>query len=131
MKWGVCKFSDCVSEENESPYPAKKYWKLRPLLFWSEKRGSNPRPRPWQGRALPLSYSRSWYERGDLNSHIVKIPDPKSGASANSATLAFAFARVRMARLVGFEPTTFGFEVHCSIQLSYKRKFLIFMFWGE
>jgi hypothetical protein len=22
-------------------------------LFWSERRGSNPRPRPWQGRALP------------------------------------------------------------------------------
>jgi hypothetical protein len=29
-----------------------------------------------------------------------------------------------MARLVGFEPTTFGFEVHCSVQLSYKRIFL-------
>src|SRR5687767_770356 len=26
--------------------------------FWSGKRDSNPRPRPWQGRALPLSYSR-------------------------------------------------------------------------
>ena len=26
-----------------------------------------------------------------MNSHIVKIPDPKSGASANSATLASAF----------------------------------------
>ncbi len=26
--------------------------------FWSGRRGSNPRPRPWQGRALPLSYTR-------------------------------------------------------------------------
>src|SRR5271156_4331517 len=25
---------------------------------WSGRRGSNPRPRPWQGRALPLSYAR-------------------------------------------------------------------------
>ena len=27
---------------------------------WSGKRDSNPRLRPWQGRTLPLSYSRSW-----------------------------------------------------------------------
>lgn len=27
--------------------------------IWSGKRGSNPRPPPWQGGALPLSYSRS------------------------------------------------------------------------
>src|SRR5688572_2531734 len=26
--------------------------------FWSGKRDSNPRLRPWQGRTLPLSYSR-------------------------------------------------------------------------
>src|ERR1700679_1193966 len=26
--------------------------------FWSGRRDSNPRPRPWQGRALPLSYTR-------------------------------------------------------------------------
>ena len=26
--------------------------------IWSGRRGSNPRPRPWQGRALPLSYTR-------------------------------------------------------------------------
>jgi hypothetical protein len=25
---------------------------------WSGRRDSNPRPRPWQGRALPLSYAR-------------------------------------------------------------------------
>ena len=46
------------------------YWKVKPLnhlqilsfadfnglywmLYWSGKRGSNSRPRPWQGRALP------------------------------------------------------------------------------
>jgi hypothetical protein len=27
--------------------------------YWSGKRDSNPRLRPWQGRTLPLSYSRS------------------------------------------------------------------------
>ncbi len=27
----------------------------------SEKRDSNPRPPPWQGDALPLSYFRVWY----------------------------------------------------------------------
>ena len=28
------------------------------MKYWSGRRGSNPRPRPWQGRALPLSYTR-------------------------------------------------------------------------
>lgn len=28
------------------------------LKSWSERRVSNPRPSPWQGDALPLSYSR-------------------------------------------------------------------------
>ena len=30
---------------------------------WSGRRDSNPRPRPWQGRALPLSYTRILRER--------------------------------------------------------------------
>ena len=32
-------------------------WRLR-KEEWSGKRDSNPRLRPWQGRTLPLSYSR-------------------------------------------------------------------------
>jgi hypothetical protein len=31
---------------------------LLDLNVWSGKRGSNSRPQPWQGCALPLSYSR-------------------------------------------------------------------------
>ena len=36
----------------------------------SEKRDSNPRPRPWQGRALPTELlSQILYPEGDLNPH--------------------------------------------------------------
>ena len=35
------------------------------LINWSGRRDSNPRPRPWQGRALPLSYTRIRDVRGD------------------------------------------------------------------
>jgi hypothetical protein len=31
----------------------------RSCLIWSERRDSNPRQPPWQGGALPLSYTRS------------------------------------------------------------------------
>gem|GEM_PF-1495136 len=59
---------------------------------WSEKRDSNPRPRPWQGRALPTElFSPLAYmvREGRVELPHPKIPEPKSGASANSATLAF------------------------------------------
>jgi hypothetical protein len=38
-------------------YRFPRYLMLRGRT-WSGRRGSNPRPRPWQGRALPLSYTR-------------------------------------------------------------------------
>ena len=44
------------------------------FIFLSEKRGSNPRPRPWQGRALPtelFSHSHYLLER----QHLLSIAD--------------------------------------------------------
>src|SRR5262249_37869136 len=34
-------------------------WSRNKEIFWSGRRDLNPRLRPWQGRTLPLSYSRS------------------------------------------------------------------------
>ena len=51
------------------------------LIFnkkWSERRDSNPRPRPWQGRALPA----------ELLSHVLYILDfSKSDAKIQCLTL--------------------------------------------
>ena len=38
---------------------------------WSGKRGSNSRPQPWQGCALPLSYSRIFMQQ-----HSTENPTP-------------------------------------------------------
>ncbi len=35
-------------------------------LFWSGKRDSNSRPRPWQGRALPTELFPPFFELTDL-----------------------------------------------------------------
>src|SRR5688500_895803 len=37
------------------------------LTKWSGKRDSNPRPQPWQGCALPLSYSRNPFAVANCN----------------------------------------------------------------
>ena len=40
-------------------------WLCRPICsFWSGRRDSNPRPQPWQGCALPLSYFRTTIASG-------------------------------------------------------------------
>ena len=43
-----------------SPACARRDWNRagNQTKNWSGRRDSNPRPRPWQGRALPLSYTR-------------------------------------------------------------------------
>ena len=63
---------------------------------WSGKRGSNPPPPPWQGGALP----NELFPHIKINLKVVRAkrlelihpaaPEPKSGASANSATPADA-----------------------------------------
>ena len=56
----------------------------------SGKRDSNPRRQPWQGCTLPLSYSRIMkiLRAKGLEPPRRKAPDPKSGVSASSTTLA-------------------------------------------
>src|SRR6185369_2610589 len=48
--------------------------------FWSGRRDSNPRPRPWQGRALPLSYTRVRWIYGRAMSAAKAEPIPRSTA---------------------------------------------------
>ena len=44
----------------------------RTCIYWSGRRDSNPRPQPWQGCALPLSYTR--IRRKLLVSQIFRRP---------------------------------------------------------
>jgi hypothetical protein len=46
-------FTQCLPTPRQ---PARK--RKNAYNCWSGRRDSNPRPRPWQGRALPLSYTR-------------------------------------------------------------------------
>src|SRR5260221_5211588 len=49
---------------------------------WSGKRDSNPRLRPWQGRTLPLSYSRPNLQstiKLAPNAILEPLPPPTSG----------------------------------------------------
>ena len=45
-------------------------------IIWSGKRGSNPRPQPWQGCAIPLSHSRTCNDTSlyAVSKTIVKQP---------------------------------------------------------
>ena len=50
---------------------------------WSGRRDSNPRPRPWQGRALPLSYTRI-REIGGERSPATRRAMPNAAHECNS-----------------------------------------------
>src|SRR5690242_13176889 len=52
---------------------------------WSGRRGSNPRPRPWQGRALPLSYTRILCRSRDAPATAVVCQKREANATATGS----------------------------------------------
>src|SRR4029077_6162560 len=52
---------------------------------WSGRRGSNPRPRPWQGRALPLSYTRILCRARDAPATAVVCQKRAANATATGS----------------------------------------------
>ena len=53
---------------------------------WSGKRDSNPRLRPWQGRTLPLSYSRPRTTKVPQRSVAFNLDTPGRGSRSTSPT---------------------------------------------
>ena len=49
-----------IFSEQGPPYPKKKLIKLKPSKWKCPRRDLNPRPLPYQGSALPLSYKGLW-----------------------------------------------------------------------
>ena len=56
--------------------------------IWSGRRDSNPRPRPWQGRALPLSYTRVFNHLA-TNQQLAAGSQKLQGRSCSSPRKAF------------------------------------------
>jgi 5-methylcytosine-specific restriction endonuclease McrA len=62
------------------------------LDFWSGRRDLNPRLRPWQGRTLPLSYSRSFSHSTAL-AHLLPIHCTRTGTRSSCCSSASATSR--------------------------------------
>ena len=77
-------------------------------IIWSGRRDSNPRPRPWQGRILPLNYFRIKLNGAGEGSRTPtpEALDPKSSVSASSTTPAIYIRHNKMVSHAGFEPAT-------------------------
>ena len=117
-------FKSCASASSATPACYCCFFhKVWHSPYESGRRGSNPRPPPWQGDVLPLNYFREWCRLKDSNPrpsdyksdalptelsrriqlmrvkgleppHLAAL-DPDSSASANSATPANELCRAR------------------------------------
>jgi hypothetical protein len=65
----------------------------RTIVSWSGRRDSNPRPRPWLGRALPLSYTRIREAGGD-GSPATGRAMPNADRECNSRRVTFESALI-------------------------------------
>ena len=84
---------------------------------WSGRRDLNPRPQPWQGCALPLSYFRIGWWR-----------DPESDwghGDFQSPALPTELSRRAMAGLKRLELSTFGVTGRRSNRLSYNPYWMV------
>ena len=72
--------------------------------------GLEPTISAWKANVLPLHYTRvlscKWCGRRDLNSYACAALEPKSSASANSATPAICAANAKMVTRRRFELRT-------------------------
>src|ERR1700748_1617024 len=76
--------SELYGPENEKPADTAGLRHILPFQrFWSGRRDSNPRPRPLQGRALPLSYTRIREIVSDRSPTTVR-PMPNAAPECNS-----------------------------------------------
>ena len=81
--------------------PRKRKRTFVVLLKWSGRRGSDPRPQPWQGCALPLSYSRKWWLRPGSNRRHKDFQ-----SSALPTELPSHIVIIKLVGAKGFEPLT-------------------------
>ena len=88
------------------------------LLFLERVKGLEPSISAWKANVLPLHYTRMifcfWCGRRDLNSYACAALEPKSSASANSATPAICAANAKMVTRRRFELRTPWLKVKCS-----------------
>ena len=82
-----------------------------PPLYWSGRRGSNPRPPPWQGGVLPLNYFRKM-------AGVLGFEPRHDGIKIRCLT-AWLYPNnmlnhlFYMGRLMGIEPTNAGTTIRC------------------
>ena len=93
---------------------------FRPALYqlsyrgknWSGQRGSNPRPRPWQGRALPAELC----PHDDLAARVGIEPTVRFRVRLTAGCITALPSRNDLGPRAGIEPAAFQFVAGCSIR---------------